>query len=85
MLDIINNQHPTHLAVVIDYPGPGFRDELCLIIKQTERRHLKILNGLFPILKRILEAMNISMLQAEGYEADDLIGTLATRASRKAL
>lgn len=83
LLDIINNQHPTHLAVVIDYPGPGFRDELYPDYKANREAAPEDIKRAVPYIERILEAMNISMLQAEGYEADDLIGTLATRASKE--
>lgn len=83
LLDIVNNQHPTHLAVVIDYPGPNFRDELYPDYKANREAAPEDIKRAVPYIESILEAMNISMLQAQGYEADDLIGTLATKASKE--
>ena len=81
LLDIINNHNPTHLAVVIDYPGPTFRDDLYKDYKANRESTPEDIKKAVPYIKRILETMNIPLLEAEGFEADDVIGTLAKKAS----
>ena len=81
LLDIVNNHNPTHLAVVIDYPGPTFRDDLYKDYKANRESTPEDIKKAVPYIKRILEAMNIPLLEAEGFEADDVIGTLAKMAS----
>lgn len=78
LLDIINKEKPSHIAVVLDAPGgPTNRIEQYELYKaQREAMPEDIRNMIEPI-KRIVEALNIPILYKEGFEADDVIGTLA--------
>lgn len=84
LLDIIKNEQPTHIAVVLDAPGgPTNRIEQYDLYKaQREAMPEDIKNMIEPI-KRIVEALNIPILYKEGFEADDVIGTLAKIAESK--
>lgn len=84
LLDIIKNEQPTHIAVVLDAPGgPTNRIEQYELYKaQREAMPEDIKNMIEPI-KRIVEALNIPILYKEGFEADDVIGTLAKIAESK--
>ncbi|TCO10987.1 DNA polymerase I [Natronoflexus pectinivorans] len=81
LLDILKNQNPTHLAVVIDYPGPTFRNEMYTEYKANRDATPEDIKNAVPYIKRILEALNIPLLEIEGFEADDVIGTLAKKAT----
>ena len=83
LLDIINNQKPSHLAVVIDYPGPTFRNEMYPEYKANREATPEDIKKAVPYIRQILEAMNIPLIEAEGYEADDVIGTLAKKADKE--
>jgi DNA polymerase-1 len=79
--EIIQSQKPTHLALAFDIKKPTFRHKL--YNKYKAHRHAmpdEIKNSL-PIIKDILGLMNIHFFELEGYEADDIIGTLAKKAS----
>jgi len=81
LLDILNNQNPSHLAVVIDYAGPTFRNELYKEYKANREATPEDIKAAVPYIRQILAAMNIPLLEIPGFEADDVIGTLATKAS----
>lgn len=84
LLDIIKNEQPSHLAVVLDAPGgPTNRIEQYELYKaQREAMPEDIKNMIEPI-KLIVEALNIPIFYKEGFEADDVIGTLARIAETK--
>lgn len=80
LLDVIKNQKPTHIAVSFDLPGPTFRHVKFEQYKaQREKQPEDISFGL-PYIVQILEGMNIPVLTKEGFEADDVIGTIAKKA-----
>jgi len=81
LLDIINKQKPTHLAVVIDFAGPTFRNELYDEYKANREATPEDIKSAVPYIRRFLEAMNIPLLEIPGYEADDVIGTLSKMAT----
>lgn len=66
-----------YLCVAFDKKGPTFRHEAFDLYKANRQSTPNELSGQFPILKEILSAMNISQLELDGYEADDIAGTLA--------
>ena len=78
--DLIKRVKPTHLAVAFDPAGPTFRHEAFEQYKAQRQETPEDIRWAVPRIKQLLEAMNIPMLQVEGYEADDVIGTLAHQA-----
>ncbi|MDG5799358.1 DNA polymerase I [Marinilabiliaceae bacterium ANBcel2] len=81
LLDILQKQNPQYLAVVIDYSGPTFRNEIYPEYKANREETPEDIKKAVPYIKTILQAMNIPLLEIEGYEADDVIGTVALQAS----
>lgn len=73
---IIREYGPTHLAVTFDSPGPTFRHQAFPEYKATRVKAPKELYQQIPVIKKILEAMQVPVLEKEGLEADDLIGSL---------
>lgn len=83
LLDILKRENPSHLAVVIDYSGPTFRNELYPDYKAHREATPEDIKKSVPQIKSILEALHIPLISVSGFEADDVIGTLAVRASRE--
>jgi len=82
LLDILKNQQPTHLAVASDTATPTHRHREFAQYKATRESMPEDLSQALPHVRRLLEAFRIPMLICEGYEADDIIGTLVRRAER---
>nr|WP_299202904.1 DNA polymerase I [uncultured Brumimicrobium sp.] len=84
LLDVIKKEEPTHIAVVFDPPGGATNriEEFSEYKAQREEMPEDIRNMIEPI-KRIIEAFKIPILTKEGYEADDVIGTLARMAEKE--
>ena len=80
LLDIINKQKPTHLAVVFDTDKPTQRHIEFEKYKAHREEMPEDLRKSLPYIVRILEGFNIPVITKDGYEADDIIGTLAWRA-----
>ena len=80
LLQILNDEQPTHLAVVFDTPGPTWRDREYADYKGTRAKAPEDIGASLPHVRRITEAMGLSVIAHDGVEADDVIGTLATRA-----
>ncbi len=78
LLRAINEIKPTHIAVTFDLAGPTFRHDEFADYKATREKKPDELYAQIPLIKRVLEAMRISVFEAKGYEADDVIGTLAS-------
>jgi len=79
LLDIINKQKPTHLAVVFDTDKPTHRHIEFETYKAHREEMPEDLRKSLPYIVRILEAFNVPVLTMDGFEADDIIGTLAWR------
>ena len=77
--EILTKEQPTHLGVAFDH-GRTFRDEAFPAYKAQREETPEDIRASVPIIKSIIEAMHIPVLQADGFEADDVIGTLATKA-----
>ena len=75
--DLIKRVQPTHLAVVFDPPGPTFRHEAYEQYKAQREETPEDIQRAVPIIKQILRAKNIPAIEVAGFEADDVIGTLA--------
>jgi DNA polymerase-1 len=83
LMEVIRSEKPTHLAVVFDPPGPTLRTEQFEAYKANRDETPEDIKLSVPWIVRILEGMLIPVLQAPGYEADDLIGCLAKRAEKE--
>ena len=83
VLEIIKNQQPTHLAVAFDTDAPTQRHTDFAGYKATREAMPEDLSKALPTINRMLEAMRIPVLTCDGYEADDLIGTLVCRAKKE--
>ncbi|MEQ8324054.1 MAG: DNA polymerase I [Vicingaceae bacterium] len=82
LLDIINREKPTHLAVCFDFPAKTVRNEIYSEYKANRDATPEDIKTAVPYIKKIIEAFRIPILEAEGYEADDVIGTLAKKAEK---
>lgn len=80
---IIKDYEPAHLAVAFDMKGGTFRHEKYAEYKAGRQQTPPELLSQIPLMHRVLDAMNIAVLEKEKYEADDIIGTLARDASSK--
>lgn len=81
--DIITNQKPTHLAVSFDLSGPTFRHKEYPEYKANREAQPEDITVGLPYIFKIIEAFNIPIVTMEGYEADDVIGTLSKQAARQ--
>jgi DNA polymerase-1 len=83
LMEVLSKQKPTHIAVAFDTPGKTFRDEIFKEYKATRQETPEDIRTGIPIVKEIIRGFNIPILELEGYEADDIIGTLALKAADK--
>jgi DNA polymerase I len=83
LLDLLNTQKPTHLAVAFDPHGPTFRHEQYVEYKANRDAQPEDISFAIPWIIKILEAMRIPIITIPGYEADDVIGTLAKQAEKE--
>ncbi len=82
--EILDKEKPTYLGVAFDH-GKTFRHEAFPPYKAQRQETPEDIKLAVPYIKDILRAMNIPVLQADGFEADDVIGTLATKAGREGI
>lgn len=83
MFKILDNIEPEYLAVAFDLKAPTFRHKMYSEYKGTRKGMPDELAVQMPIIKEVLTAMNIKIIEKEGYEADDILGTLAEKARKK--
>ena len=83
LYEVLTKEHPTHLGVAFDPHGPTFRSEIYPAYKAQREATPEDIKKAVPIIKDLLKAWNIPILQVDGYEADDVIGTLATKAGQE--
>ncbi len=81
--EVLHKQKPTHIAVVFDTPGPTFRHEMFNDYKANRDETPEDIKKAVPYIKQLLDAYHIPVIDYPGYEADDVIGTLAKKASGK--
>lgn len=79
--DLIKRENPSHMAVCFDPAGPTFRHEAFEQYKGERQATPEDIHKSIPIIKDIIRAYNIPILEVDGFEADDVIGTMATRAA----
>ena len=77
--EVLDKEKPTHLGVAFDPHGPTFRTEAFPAYKAQREETPEDIRASVPIIKEVLGAMRIPVLQVDGFEADDVIGTLATK------
>lgn len=82
MFKILDNIEPEYMAVAFDMKAPTFRHKMYSEYKGTRKGMPDELAAQLPIIKEVLTAMNIKIVQKEGYEADDILGTLAKKARK---
>jgi DNA polymerase-1 len=78
--DVLKREQPSHIAVVFDPSGPTFRHEAYEQYKAQRQETPEDIRKAVPIIKEIVEAYRIPVIQVAGFEADDVIGTLARKA-----
>ena len=81
LVELINNQKPTHLAVCFDTAAPTERHVDFIDYKANRQETPEDLLAALPDIKRIIQAFNIPVVEIDGYEADDVIGTLSKQAA----
>lgn len=80
--EVLRKENPTHIAVAFDPPGPTFRHTEFEAYKAQREATPDDIKASVPIIKDIINAYNIPVLEVEGFEADDVIGTIAKRADK---
>jgi DNA polymerase-1 len=83
LMEVLQKQKPTHIGVAFDTSAPTFRDEIFEEYKATRQETPEDIRYGTPKIKEILRGFNIPILELDGYEADDIIGTLAQQAEAK--
>jgi DNA polymerase-1 len=81
MIEVLTKEKPTHIGVAFDSSKKTFRHEQFPQYKATRQSQPEDISVATPYIKKIIEAMNIPILILDGYEADDIIGTMAKKAS----
>ena len=83
LIDLIQKQQPTHLAIAFDTSAPTARHELHPEYKANREAMPEDLSIALPYIETIAEGFNIPIIKMDGYEADDIIGTLAQKAENE--
>lgn len=85
MFRILDEEKPDYLAVAFDLKAPTFRHQMYEAYKGTRKGMPDELREQVPVLKEFLQAMGIPLLMKEGYEADDLLGTIARKSEERGM
>ena len=83
LLELINKEKPTHFAVAFDTKAPTFRSEIFTEYKANRERQPEDIQVAIPIIKTFLNNLNIQIVEKDGFEADDVIGTLSYEMSQE--
>lgn len=83
--DVLKKENPTHIGIAFDPAGPTFRHEAYQQYKAQREETPEAIRLSVPIIKDIIRAYRIPILEVMGYEADDVIGTLATEAGKRGI
>lgn len=81
--ELLKKENPTHIAVAFDPKGLTFRNDLYEQYKAHREETPEVIRESIPVIKEIIEAYNIPILEVSGYEADDVIGTMAKLAENR--
>jgi DNA polymerase I len=82
LLEVLENKRPTHIAVSFDLPGGTFRNEMYPEYKANRDAQPEQITAALPYIFKIIQGMNIPILVKAGFEADDVIGTIAKKAEK---
>jgi len=85
LFKVLSEDNPTHIAVAFDLKAPTFRHKMYDGYKANRKGMPDELAAQMPIIKEVLDAMNITRVEVEGYEADDILGTLAKKSREKSI
>jgi len=85
VLKILWEQKPDYIAVCFDFPAPTFRHKEFAEYKATRKETPDELRQQIPLAYKVVKAFNIPVFEKEGYEADDVIGTLSKKASKEGI
>ena len=85
MFKILDEEKPEYLTVAFDVHAPTFRHEIYKEYKGTRKPMPEELREQVPVMKEVLKAMGIKTVEKPGLEADDILGTLATRAEKEGM
>lgn len=80
LLEVLQKENPSHIGVVFDPHGPTFRHEMYAEYKANREAMPEDMRQAIPLIKEVIGALNIPVVQVDGFEADDIIGTLAHKA-----
>ncbi len=83
LIKLMDDEHPDAIAVAWDVRGPTFRTEAYDQYKAQREKAPDLFTSQLPLIDEVLEVMGVTQLRVPGYEADDVIATLATRARRE--
>lgn len=83
--EILTKENPSHIGVAFDPKGGSFRNELYKEYKAQREETPEVIRQSVPVIKDIISAFNIPILEVAGFEADDVIGTLAKQADEKGI
>ena len=81
--EVLRKENPTHIGIAFDPSGPTFRHEAYEAYKAQREETPEAIRQSVPVIKDIIRAYHIPILEIAGYEADDVIGTLATEAGKR--
>ena len=85
MFKFLDEEHPTHLVVAFDLKEPTFRHKMFQAYKGTRKKMPEELHEQVPRMKKMLALMGIKTVELAGYEADDILGTLAKRGEKEGM
>lgn len=83
--EVINEGQPTHIGVAFDPAGGSFRSQIYPLYKAQREETPEAIRQAVPYIKQALQAYRIPVIEVPGYEADDVIGTLATQAGKQGI
>ncbi|WP_026956070.1 DNA polymerase I [Algoriphagus vanfongensis] len=83
LMEVLTKEKPSHIAVAFDLPGPTFRHEQFEAYKANRQEQPEDITVSIPWVKEIVKAFKIPLLEMEGFEADDIIGTIAKKAEKE--
>jgi DNA polymerase-1 len=85
LLRLLKDESPDYILTTFDYPAPTFRHQAYSAYKATREKTPAEMHEQLPLIKEILQALNIAICEMEGYEADDLLGTFARQGEEAGL
>ncbi len=85
LFKVLEEEKPEYLIVAFDFKGPNFRHDLYKEYKGTRKPMPQELHEQVPVIKDVLKAMNVTVVEMSGYEADDVLGTLAKKGEKEGL